>query len=294
MSRVSKIKDVGEILDEYLEDGIDIALGGILTYNTPSAMARAIINSGKGGFTLYSFMGTYPVDLLIGSGLVDRVMAPFITFGEMGLAPAFRRMVESGRVRVIEVDERFWGFSLKAGAANLPFIPLAEGYDTDIPRVNPMYKFVESPFNGKKYVAIPPLKPSLSFIYVQYSDEYGNGINMGNPATDRLLAKASRRVILICDRLIPHEEVRRRNRDVTIPGFLVDAVVELEFACHPLGSDTLYRRDDEHLMMYIKMAKTEDGFGDYLKKYVYGLGHREYLERIGLDRLRGLVVKGVE
>jgi glutaconate CoA-transferase subunit A len=274
-----------------VKDGIDIAFGGSLTYNTPSAVIREIINHGFKDLMVYSFIASYPVDLLIGAGSVKRVMTPFITFGELGLAPSFRRYVEKGEVEVIEVDETFWAYALKAGGAALPFIPLAKGYDTDIPRVNPMYKKVVSPYDGKEYVTVPPINPGLAIIHVQYADEYGNGIHLGNLSTDLMLAKAARKVILTCDKLIPHEEIIKRNREVTIPSFLVDAVVQIQFCCHPLGSDMLYRRDQEHLIEYVKSAKTFEGFENYLNKYVIGKSHDEYLDIIGREKLEKLVMR---
>ena len=287
--RRSKLYTLEDVVEQYFEDGLDIAFGGALTYNMSSAIAREIVKRGIHNLTLYSFIGTYPIDLLIGAGCVEKVMTPFITFGELGLAPSFRRYVEKGEVEVIEIDEAFWGFSLKAGAASLPFIPLAEGYDTDIPKVNPLYKKVVSPYDNKEYVTVPPLNPSLSIIHVQYADEYGNGIHLGNIATDILLAKASKKVILTCDKLITNEEIIKRNREVTIPSFLVDAVVNIRFCCHPLGSDLLYKRDEKHLTHYVKLAKTEEGFKEYLDKYVLNKSNEEYLNIIGSDNLDKLV-----
>jgi len=287
----SKLITLDELFTKYIDQGQDIALGGVLTYNTPSAIAREIINRNIGDLTIYSFMGTYPVDILIGAGMVKKIMAPFITFAEMGLAPSYRRMAEEGSLEIIEIDEVFWGFGLKAGAASLPFIPLAYGYDNDLPKVNPLYKEVVSPYDGKKYVTIPPIKPSISIIHVQYADEKGNGIHLGNVSTDKMLAKASNKVIITCDKLVTHEEMRKRNREVTIPGFLVDGVIQLDYACHPLGSDGIYMRDDEHLKQYVKLAKTEEGFKKYLEEYIAGKSHQEYLEKIGFDRLNKLRIE---
>lgn len=289
--RRSKQISLEVAIKKYVADDTDIAFGGSLTYNTPSAVVREIINQGFKDLMIYSFIASYPVDLLVGAGSVKSVMAPFITFGELGLAPSFRRYAERGIVEVIEVDETFWSYALKAGGASLPFIPLARGYDTDIPEVNPMYEKVVSPYDGEEYVTVPPINPSLAFIHVQYADQYGNGIHLGNLSTDLMLAKAAKRVILTCDELIPNEAIIKRNREVTIPSFLVDAVVPLEFCCHPLGSDLLYRRDEEHLLEYVKSAKTPEGFVGYLDKYVLGKSHEEYLDIIGKDKLETLVMK---
>jgi len=289
--RRDKVLGLKEAVSKYVKDGMDVGIGGVITYNSPCAVVREIINQGIKDLTLYMFIGTYPADLLIGAGCVKRVVSPFITFAELGLAPRYRRMVEAGEVEVVEIDEVFWGFGLKAGAANLPFIPLAEGYDTDLPKVNPLYKRVVSPYDGKEYVTVPPIKPELSIIHVQYADRFGNGIHLGNAGTDAMLAKASGKVILTCDKLISEEEVIARARDVTIPGFLVEAVVPIEFCCHPLGSDCLYSRDWDHLSEYAKLARTDEGFEQYLSKYVRNKSHEEYLETIGRDRLEKLLIR---
>jgi len=55
----------------------------------------------------------------------------------------------------------------------------------------------------------------------------------------------------------------------TLPGFYVERVAIAERGCWPLGLSDHYATDGEHLALYARMAATEQGFADYLDKYVY-------------------------
>ena len=61
-------------------------------------------------------------------------------------------------------------------------------------------------------------------------------------------------------------------------------VVELPFSSHPSAVFGEYDYDAEHFRMYAKAALTEEGFEEYLQKYILGVkSHEEYLELIGGD-----------
>ena len=46
--------------------------------------------------------GAYEVDVLVSAGLVDRVQAAYVGFETLGLAPCYRRAIESGRLALTE------------------------------------------------------------------------------------------------------------------------------------------------------------------------------------------------
>jgi len=54
-----------------------------------------------------------------------------------------------------------------------------------------------------------------------------------------------------------------------LPGFYVECIAVAERGCWPLGLPDHYAADAEHLAIYAHMAATEQGFADYLDKYVY-------------------------
>src|SRR4051794_17354513 len=82
-----------------VQDGQTLALGGNLLHRAPNALARALARHRRRGLHLIKTAGAYDVDLLCAAECVATVSAGFIGFeNEFGLAPAYRRAVEQGRV----------------------------------------------------------------------------------------------------------------------------------------------------------------------------------------------------
>jgi glutaconate CoA-transferase subunit A len=60
----------------------------------------------------------------------------------------------------------------------------------------------------------------------------------------------------------------------------VSAVVPVTFGCHPCSSHRFYNYDDVHLRLYIEAASTEEGFAEYMRRFVYGPEDQEdYMRR---------------
>jgi hypothetical protein len=86
------------------------------------------------------------------------------------------------------------------------------------------------------------------------------------------------------DHVIPTAVAARLG--VSIPGYLVDEVVETPFGAHPLGSVGAYVADLDHLAAYQATVKA-DGFAGYLARYCE-VDHLSYLDQVPAARLREL------
>jgi len=85
-------------------DGSKVALGGAHCMS-PLALVGAIIHRGVKGLHLITApTGGLGVELLVVAGAVARLETAQISLGEFGLAPAFRRGVEEGRVHVLDAS----------------------------------------------------------------------------------------------------------------------------------------------------------------------------------------------
>ena len=103
-------------------------------------------------------------------------------------------------------------------------------------------------------------------------------------------AKASKRTIVIAERVVPGEVIRQDPERTVIPDLLVSHVVELPFAAHPTSVYRVYDYDAEQIESYVEATRTPEAFRTYLDQYVYGAkDHWEYLERVGgMRRLNSL------
>lgn len=292
ITRKSKVAAVEEAVAR-LVPGVSESLwvGGMHMHNVPMTLVRECIRQGKRFETLYAGpSSSMAADLLIGAGLVDRVVCGYIGYEHMGLAPAFRRAVEertesggAGLREVVEADSGSMVLALQAGASGQPFAPLPIGLDsTDLPSASPsFYRRVQDPFNGAPALAVEAVRPAVALVHCQQSDEYGNGVFKGSPFADRLLAMAAGAVIMQVEQLIDNDQVIRYPAQTGVPGFLVSAVVPVSFGCHPTSSHRFYNYDDVHLRLYLQAAETREGFEQYLAHYVLQPDDQEeYMRRV--------------
>lgn len=283
MTRKEKVMEASEAVEKFVGDGCMLGVGGMHMHNNAMAVIREIIKQKKKiGSLVTSPSACTNADMLIGAGLVEEIYNSYVGFEHLGLAPNFRKFAESGRLKVRECDEAFSVYSLRGGASSLPFHPLPKGLETtSIPRLNPDdYKMTKDPFTGEEVMCIKSIQPDVAVVHCQKADAYGNAIFEGSKFTDFDMIKASDKVILQVEEVVPKEYVLQKTHRIHVPGMLVDAVVDAPFGCHPTASHRYYTYDEEHLKEYLETSKED--FSAYLDKYVHSpKNNEEYLEVIG-------------
>lgn len=257
MSAATAADAVAELKDRDL--GL-VALGGMHMHNNPMELVRELVRQRRRiRRLLTSPSAGIGADLLLRAGLVDEIATSYVGFEHLGLAPWFRRRVEAGDVRVLEMDEASITHGLHAGAGGLPFIPLPQGLQlADVWRVNPEgYRMVDDPFTGDRHLAVRAIRPDLALIHAADADERHTVAFSGCVFTDRLMALASHRVVVQVERLVPAEALSGRPPGSTLPGFMVDAVVVARGGCLPTAAHGEYGYDEAALTRYLASAAKE-------------------------------------
>ncbi|HLC27025.1 MAG TPA: CoA-transferase [bacterium] len=291
MERQSKVKSLEEAI-QVIKDGATIAMTATHYNSVPMAAVRQIIRQGSKKLTVIPTPSAgLAIDLLIAAGSLEICYVSYVGLEFLGLAPNFRRAVESHSLKIFDVDEPTIIMGFKAAAAGIPFIPLPPYYKlTDFPRVNPLYREITDPFTGKVAYAVPPLRPEVAIIHVQQCDPFGNARQLGGDHTESLIAKAADHVIITTEEIIPVEQIMSDPLRTTIPGILVDSVVKLPYGAHPGACPARYNYDEEHLKRYASLAR-EEQTGKYIEEFVFApKDHFEYLEKIGARRLLELKI----
>src|SRR5262249_20940381 len=137
-----------------------------------------------------------------------------------GLSPHARRVMESGEVLFTEWTNYTLAVRFKAAAMGLPFLPARSLLGTDTFKYSAACA-VACPFTGETLGAIPALYPDVAAIHVHEADRYGNCRVRGTTVADLDLARAARKLIVTCERLIPGDEIRREPSQTLIPFFCV-------------------------------------------------------------------------
>lgn len=260
---------VAEAIEELVPDGTGIvAVGGMHMHNNPMELVRELVRRRRHVHRLLtSPSASLAADLLIGAGAVDEVATSYIGFEHLGLAPAYRRAAESGTVRVRELCEAAIVHGLYAGAGGLSFIPLPPGLElSDVSSANPEhFRTITDPFTGQRVLAAAPLRPDVALIHALAADESRNVYFAGAHFTDRLMAMAARKVIVQVERMAEPREITAHSGESVLPGFFVSAVVVAPDGCRPTASHGAYGYDEAALRAYVKLARTEEGFVEYLR-----------------------------
>lgn len=292
-ARQSKVMTAAEAVRRLaLGPSTSVAIGGMHMHNNPMALVRELIRRGERlGRVISSPSASINIDILIGAGLVAELLTAYVGLEHLGLAPHFRRAVQAQTLKLLEVDEAYVIHGLYAGAGGLPFIPHPiDMSTTDIPRINPLvYQTVTDPFTGRTVTALRPLVPDVALVHCQEADPQGNCGFLGAPFTDRLMALAARKVVVQVERVVAAGRIQKYPPGTTLPGFLVDAVVEAPFGCHPTASHGEYVHDEPAIQEYLKASKDADSFNGYLDQYIrQSADERGYRLRVGQERLAAL------
>lgn len=281
-----------EAIERYIPDGQEVMIGGF-AFSDPTALAHELIRQGRKKLYVMKTSGGVLVDMLIGADCIDRLLFCHV-WNSVGPVPAhcFRRALEQGSSRTIEIEELSYGaitMSLLAGACDLPFMPTTPvqgtGHFTQRTFLPDKFCLVESPFGDGPVCVVPPLKPALGVFHVHRVDKLGNAQMFGPTGEMKYSIAACKKVIVLAEEMVDTAVIRERPEATIAPGFMVDAIVIEPWAAHPTDSYGYYYRDLKHNDLYGEMTRTEDGFRRYVDEWIVGTGdHRGFVAKLGNER----------
>jgi glutaconate CoA-transferase subunit A len=249
-------------------DGARLALGGNTLHRGPGAAVHELVRQGKRGLEIVKTAGAYDVDLLCAAGCVAAVSAGFVGYETpFGMAPAYRHAVETGQVAVREHACATVIAGLRAAIQGVPFMPVAGLQGSDLPAARGFHALANPYGDGEVYV-VPALVPDVAILHVQEADVEGNGRIIGTRFEDALMAQAARRVVLTTERIVDGGEFAAAPESVTIPGFLVDAVVEAPSGAWPFSCTPLYDYDEVYLAAWVETARDPESARRFIAERV--------------------------
>jgi glutaconate CoA-transferase subunit A len=262
VSKLTTLHDAARLV----RDGDTIACGGNLLHRGPFALVRELARQGRRDLEIVKTAGAYDVDLLAAAGCLRAASCGFVGFeNEFGLAPSYRRAVESGVVEAREHACYTVIQGLRASAFGLPFMPAA-GFDgSDLPEARG-FRRVTDPYTGAEVLAIPPIRPDWALIHVPEADEGGNARIRGTEFEDVLMSRAARGVIITVERIVSTRALAEQPELTRIPGFLVSAVVHAPGGAWPGSCFPLYEYDPDAVRDYLAVAGDEPRLRDHLAR----------------------------
>ena len=282
-----KVKSAAEIV-QTIPDGSSIALGGFAIARNPIALVHELIRQQKKTLTLSQAVMGLDTDLLVGAGLVSRLIVGGGSLDRFGPVHCVNRAREAKTVEAHDMSSLSITFRYLAGALGMSFMPIKSLIASEVlerleagPAARDIRR-MKCPFTGEEYVLMRALTPDIALVHVQVADRDGNCQIDGPRWENEEQAKAARRVIVVAEELVPTEYIQRAPERTIIPAHRVEAVIHQRFGAHPTSVFRCYDYDAEHLTVYVNHVKRPETVRQYLETYVLRTtDHWEYLDKVG-------------
>ncbi len=297
-----------EKVSDFVSDGDRLWTGGWTLVRKPMAMVYQIIKSNKKNLHMVSNPGGPEIDLLVGCGCVIKTESNYIGHEVFGHPYNFRRKMEDPEEVFFHDD---WTVAtgvlrLIAGSMGIPFIPTKYLKGSDI--VNPELDgfkelrnkdekvpkkkvvFMKDPFwEAETFALIPALRPDVCFIHAQEVGEDGTVRIEGGAFLDYLAAVASKKTIVSAEKIVSIEAMEKTAEANTIPGEVVDAIVEIPYGAHPTALKGFYDNDPWWFKEYLEASRSQENMDVWMKKWILDMeSFQDYLRLVGPKRLEKL------
>ncbi len=280
-----------DAIARYVQDGMSVAIEGF-TACICFAAGHEIIRQRRRDLTLIRMTPDLIYDQMVAAGVARKMIFSYLGNPGVGSLNAIRRAVEQGVPQPLELEEySHYGMVGRyvAGASRLPFFPLRSYAGSDMPRVNPLIRTVEDPYSGAPIAVVPPLNPDVAIIHAQRADVSGNTHLWGLIGSQKEVAFAARRRIVVVEEIVDESVIRSDPNRTIIPGLIVDAVVHEPFGAHPSYAQGYYDRDNQFYLEWDRISRAHEQVVVWLEEWVYGVPDRAaYLEKLGAERLEHL------
>jgi glutaconate CoA-transferase subunit A len=271
-----------------VHDGDTVVAGGCCYSRTPWAMLLELLRAERRDLTLGRNLMCYEAELFLASGAASKLVSSWVGIGlRWGIPKVFREYVQRDPSIYEEWSHLSFGMRLMAGSMGMPFLPTASLLGSDLLDRTPA-QHIRCPFTNELLVAVPALVPDVALIHVQTADAAGNAQVEGPAYMDVEIARAANTVILTAEEIVPAEAIVRTADRTVIPGFVVDAVVEVPFGSYPHECHGRYEADFDHFDAYTELVN-RDGVGG-VQAYVQENVHDHesfaaFLDSVGASRL---------
>jgi len=309
-NHLNKVVPLKQAIEQYVKPGSHISIGGFTVNRNPMAAVYEIIRQKIKNLHLYAHSNGTGLDELIGAGCISKLEIAYAGNGKA--APTcirFAKAVQNNDILFEDYSNYMMSLRFMAGAMGVPFLPTLSGLGSDIitqwgfsktlrksdPKiVDKKLAVIDNPFgdwaDASKIVLVPAINPDITIIHVQKADAMGTCSIQGLTFADIEQVKASKNVIVTCEKLVDKEELRQNPDLNQIPFIHVSAVCHVPLGAYPTAVFGHYDYDSRYLRKFAMAAKNpdkdQDKFKKYQNKYIYGVkDHEAFLKLVGQERM---------
>ncbi|WP_407290737.1 CoA transferase subunit A [Stutzerimonas zhaodongensis] len=259
-----------EAINRFVSNGDTVALEGF-THLIPTAAAHELIRQDKKDLTLVRMTPDLVYDLLIGAGCAKKLVFSWGGNPGVGSLHRLRDAVEKQWPQPLEIQEHSHADlanAYVAGASGLPFAVLRAYLGSDLPKVNPMIRFIKCPFTGEKLAAVPSVRPDVTVIHAQKADRKGNVLIQGILGVQKEAALAAKRCIVTVEEVV--DDLQAPMNACVLPTWALTAVCVVPGGAHPSYAHGYYERDNRFYQHWDPIARDRDSFSAWVDEFIRG------------------------
>jgi len=262
----SRLLPLADALRHFVHDSASIVMGTALESLIPFAAGHELIRQQRTNLELIGPISDMLFDQMIGAGAVRKITAAWVGNVSAGLGHNYRRAVEHGVPRPLELEEHSnfsVGLGLHAAAMGIPYMPTRTLLGSDLARRNPRVVPAEPGL-----LHVQAIEPDVAILHVQRADAEGHAHCWGNLGITREAGLAAKTVILTAEEIVAQEVILSDPNRILLPPHRVSAVVLAPGGAHPSPVQGYYARDHACFAEYHQATRERDGYLGWLREWV--------------------------
>ncbi len=248
-----------------VSDGDAVALEGF-THLIPFAAGHEVLRQGRRDLELIRMTPDVLYDQMIGVGAARKLVFSYGGNPGVGSLHRFRRAIEHGIPRPLEIEEHSHaGMANRyaAGAARMPCAIMRGYLGTDL-FARTRVKETVCPFTGETLVVVPALNPDVAIIHAQEADRAGNVQLWGIPGVQKEAILAAKRSVVTVERIVG--TIEPRPGGVMLPGWTIDFVVEAPCGAQPSYAHGITTRRNDAYREWDRIARDDATFEAWMRE----------------------------
>ncbi len=267
---MAEIVPLREAVAELVHDGDAVAMEGF-THLIPHAAGHEVIRQGRQDLVLHRMTPDVIYDQLIGAGAAAKLVFSWGGNPGVGSLHRLRDAVENGWPRPIALVEHThaaMAAGYVAGASGLPFGVIRGAPGADLPAVPTHARWLESPFDDGRVLAVRAHRLDVAVIHAQRSDRKGNVQIWGIVGIQKEAVMAARRVIATVEEVV--DVLDPLPGATLLPHGLITAVSEVPNGAHPSYAHGYTRRDNAFYRSWDGISRDRELFLQWIDRHVRG------------------------
>lgn len=232
-----------EALASEVQSGSSISIGGHHFARLPMALIGEIAERDLHDLRYLSWAGGLALEFLLEADAVASIDICFSSLDIFGLAPRFRKAVESGAVPMSDWPALALINAFRAREQNLPSLPMQMPQGSSIAARCPALHPWTDPVSGRELALVEAREIDVFLMHGARADTSGNVEIYGAHALDKVQAGAAAKVLVTVEEVVPIGQLNRDGRGVVIARNKVSAIAVVPGGAYPCSCLPYYAND---------------------------------------------------